>query len=84
MFPFQFTNKKVKQENFSLPTPREFGEFCVRVRPTVSSRLNKGVWSEEVCLLFAQQCESIRPESGPSRVPRDPDTCRGSLGGGLP
>lgn len=51
----EFTNKKVKQENFSFPTPGEFGEFCVRVKPAVSTRLNKGVWSEEVCFLLAQQ-----------------------------
>lgn len=51
----EFTNKKVKHENFSFPTPGEFGEFCVRVKPAVSSRLNKGVWSEEVCFLLAQQ-----------------------------
>lgn len=51
----EFTNKKVNQENFSFPTPGEFGEFCVRVKPVVGTRLNKGVWSEEACFLLAQQ-----------------------------
>lgn len=60
LFPFQPTNKKVKHENFSFPTNGEFGEFCVRVKPAVGSRLNKGMWSEEVCLLLTWQCESVR------------------------
>ncbi|CAK6448730.1 unnamed protein product [Pipistrellus nathusii] len=49
----EFTNKKVNHENFSFPIPGEFGEFCVRVKPAVISRTNKGVWSEEVCFLLA-------------------------------
>ncbi|XP_036180068.1 interleukin-10 receptor subunit alpha isoform X2 [Myotis myotis] len=48
-------SKKVKHENFSFPTNGEFGEFCVRVKPAVGSRLNRGIWSEEVCLLLTWQ-----------------------------
>ncbi|XP_073095813.1 interleukin-10 receptor subunit alpha isoform X1 [Manis javanica] len=48
-------NKKVKHENFSLPVPGEEGEFCVKVRPSVGSRLNKGLWSQEECCLLTPQ-----------------------------
>ncbi|XP_057603364.1 interleukin-10 receptor subunit alpha [Hippopotamus amphibius kiboko] len=46
---------KVAYENFSLPAPRGVGEFCVRVKPSVSSRVNKEVWSEEKCITLAPQ-----------------------------
>nr|XP_003418292.1 interleukin-10 receptor subunit alpha [Loxodonta africana] len=52
---YTFTNKKVKHENFSLPTSGELGEFCVRVKPSISSRTNKGVWSKEVCITITRQ-----------------------------
>lgn len=61
---FQSPNKKVKHENFSLPVPGEEGEFCVKVRPSVGSRLNKGLWSQEECCLLTPQCESRRAASG--------------------
>ncbi|KAM5315998.1 interleukin-10 receptor subunit alpha isoform 1-T1 [Glossophaga mutica] len=47
--------KKVKQENFSFPTPGEVGEFCVQVKPSVSSRINKGIWSKEACIMVSRQ-----------------------------
>ncbi|XP_024426646.1 interleukin-10 receptor subunit alpha [Desmodus rotundus] len=47
--------KKVKHENFSFPTPGEVGEFCVQVKPSVSSRMNKGIWSKEACIVVSRQ-----------------------------
>uniref|UniRef100_A0A8C3YET3 Interleukin-10 receptor subunit alpha n=1 Tax=Catagonus wagneri TaxID=51154 RepID=A0A8C3YET3_9CETA len=44
--------EKVKHENFSLPVLRGLGELCVRVKPSVSSRLNKRVWSKEECIVL--------------------------------
>lgn len=58
LFLFQFTKEKVKHENFSLLPPGELGEFCVKVKPSVSSRMNKGVWSKEECIVLTRQCES--------------------------
>jgi len=55
---YTFTKEKVKHENFSLSPPGDLGEFCVKVKPSVSSRLNKGVWSKEECVVLTQQCES--------------------------
>ncbi|XP_007934676.1 interleukin-10 receptor subunit alpha [Orycteropus afer afer] len=52
---YTFTNKKVKHENFSLVTSGEVGEFCVRVKPSIGSRTNKGVWSKEVCITLTRQ-----------------------------
>ncbi|XP_045412341.1 interleukin-10 receptor subunit alpha [Lemur catta] len=52
---YKFTNKKVKHENFSLPTAGEAGEFCVKVKPSVSSRTNKGIWSKEECIVLSRQ-----------------------------
>ncbi|XP_012629095.2 interleukin-10 receptor subunit alpha isoform X1 [Microcebus murinus] len=52
---YKFTNKKVQNENFSLPTAGEVGEFCVKVKPSVSSRTNKGLWSEEECIVLSRQ-----------------------------
>ncbi|XP_006833930.1 PREDICTED: interleukin-10 receptor subunit alpha [Chrysochloris asiatica] len=47
-------NKKVTQENFSLPTSGEVGEFCVKVKPSIGSRTNKGRWSKEVCITLTR------------------------------
>lgn len=58
LFLFQFTKEKVKHENFSLSPPGELGQFCVKVKPSVSSRMNKGVWSKEECIVLTRQCES--------------------------
>ncbi|KAM5224788.1 interleukin-10 receptor subunit alpha [Hipposideros larvatus] len=53
---YQLTNmKKVKQENFSFPAPGELGQFCVKVKPSLSDRLNKGIWSEEECIVLYRQ-----------------------------
>ncbi|KAM9659655.1 interleukin-10 receptor subunit alpha [Trichechus inunguis] len=52
---YTFTNKKVNHENFSLPTSGEVGEFCIRVKPSVGSRTNKGVWSKEECITLTRQ-----------------------------
>ncbi|KAI4537759.1 hypothetical protein MG293_012622 [Ovis ammon polii] len=46
---------KVKNESFKLPIPRGVGEFCVRVKPSVGSRVNKEVWSREECVLLTSQ-----------------------------
>uniref|UniRef100_H0XXZ8 Interleukin-10 receptor subunit alpha n=1 Tax=Otolemur garnettii TaxID=30611 RepID=H0XXZ8_OTOGA len=51
----KFTYKKVKHENFSLPTSGEVGKFCVMVKPSVSSRTNRGMWSEEECIVLSEQ-----------------------------
>ncbi|XP_054448308.1 interleukin-10 receptor subunit alpha [Pteronotus mesoamericanus] len=48
-------SKKVKHENFSFPTSGEMGEFCVQVKPSVDSRVNKGIWSKEACIVLSQQ-----------------------------
>ncbi|XP_004427327.1 PREDICTED: interleukin-10 receptor subunit alpha [Ceratotherium simum simum] len=50
-----FLNKKVQHENFSFSATGKVGEFCVRVKPYVSSRLNKGIWSEEACIVVTPQ-----------------------------
>ncbi|XP_053451443.1 interleukin-10 receptor subunit alpha [Nycticebus coucang] len=52
---YKFTYEKVKHENFSLPTSGEVGKFCVMVKPSVSSRTNKGMWSEEECIVLSEQ-----------------------------
>ncbi|XP_004452974.2 interleukin-10 receptor subunit alpha [Dasypus novemcinctus] len=52
---YTFTNKKVKGEHFRLPISGEVGTFCVMVKPSLSSRLNKGLWSEEVCHVLTRQ-----------------------------
>ncbi|KAM6173890.1 interleukin-10 receptor subunit alpha [Erethizon dorsatum] len=52
---FKFSSEKVDHENFSLPIPGEVGKFCVKVKPSVSSRANKGVWSEEQCIVLTKQ-----------------------------
>ncbi|KAM6158603.1 interleukin-10 receptor subunit alpha [Rhynchocyon petersi] len=49
---YTFKSKKVKQENFTFPISGEVGEFCVKVKPSISSRTNKGVWSKEVCIIL--------------------------------
>lgn len=59
LFLFQFTEVKVKHENFSFLPPGELGEFCVKVKPSLSSRLNKGLWSKEECIVLTRQCESL-------------------------
>uniref|UniRef100_A0A8C0AJ18 Interleukin 10 receptor subunit alpha n=1 Tax=Bos mutus grunniens TaxID=30521 RepID=A0A8C0AJ18_BOSMU len=46
---------KVKNESFKLPIPRGVGEFCIRVKPSVGSRVNKEVWSKEECILLTSQ-----------------------------
>lgn len=56
LFSFQ-AHGKVKNESFTLSVPRGVGEFCVRVKPSVSSRVNKEVWSKEECILLTSQCE---------------------------
>ncbi|KAG8522234.1 Interleukin-10 receptor subunit alpha [Galemys pyrenaicus] len=48
----KFPNKKVKQENFSIPIAEEMGEFCVKVKPSLSNRINKGLWSTEECIIL--------------------------------
>ncbi|XP_024903242.1 interleukin-10 receptor subunit alpha [Pteropus alecto] len=52
---YKFTNKKVKHENFNFSIPGEVGEFCVKVKPSVGSRVNKGIWSEEECIVLSRQ-----------------------------
>uniref|UniRef100_A0A8C0DAR6 Interleukin-10 receptor subunit alpha n=1 Tax=Balaenoptera musculus TaxID=9771 RepID=A0A8C0DAR6_BALMU len=49
------SHDKIKHENFSFPVPRGVGEFCVRVKPSVSSRVNKEVWSKEECIVLTPQ-----------------------------
>lgn len=85
LFSFQFTNKKVKHENFSFPAPGELGEFCVKVKPSVATRANKGIWSKEECIVLSQQCESVRLPSrqggrqeGPHTIREGADARRGA------
>nr|XP_051691940.1 interleukin-10 receptor subunit alpha [Oryctolagus cuniculus] len=52
---YTFTNKKVKQENFSFLVSGEVGTFCFKVKPSVASRMNKGVWSKEECIVLSKQ-----------------------------
>lgn len=40
------------------------GKFCVKVKPSVGSRVNKGIWSEEECVVLSPQCEWVRPRPG--------------------
>ncbi|XP_060035976.1 interleukin-10 receptor subunit alpha isoform X2 [Erinaceus europaeus] len=49
------STKKIKDENFSLPIAGEMGEFCVKVKPSITSRLNKGLWSAEACIVITQK-----------------------------
>ncbi|XP_010951782.2 interleukin-10 receptor subunit alpha isoform X1 [Camelus dromedarius] len=53
--PSKLQEKKVKQENFSLQIPGGLGEFCVRVKPSVGSRVNNGSWSKEECITLTPQ-----------------------------
>nr|XP_004667387.2 interleukin-10 receptor subunit alpha [Jaculus jaculus] len=50
-----FTVYTVPHENFNLSVPGKWGEFCVKVKPSVASRTNKAEWSEEQCLRLSQQ-----------------------------
>ncbi|XP_062949399.1 interleukin-10 receptor subunit alpha [Cynocephalus volans] len=52
---YTFTNQKVNHESFSLPISGEVGEFCVRVKPSVGSRINKAAWSKEECIVLTKQ-----------------------------
>ncbi|XP_025749547.1 interleukin-10 receptor subunit alpha isoform X2 [Callorhinus ursinus] len=52
---YTFTKEKVKHEDFSLSAPGDLGEFCVKVKPSLGSRLNKGVWSKEECVVLTRQ-----------------------------
>ncbi|XP_051012291.1 interleukin-10 receptor subunit alpha [Acomys russatus] len=47
--------KTVHQENFRLTVPRGMREFCIKVKPFVESRSNRGEWSEEQCLRLTEQ-----------------------------
>ncbi|CAK7318583.1 Interleukin-10 receptor subunit alpha [Vulpes lagopus] len=51
---YTFT-KTVKHENFSLSPPGKLGNFCVKVKPSVSSRMNNGIWSKEECIMLTYQ-----------------------------
>ncbi|XP_005328373.2 interleukin-10 receptor subunit alpha isoform X1 [Ictidomys tridecemlineatus] len=52
---FPLRTKKVNHENFNITASGEVGKFCVIVRPSVASRMNKGVWSEEQCIVLTKQ-----------------------------
>uniref|UniRef100_U3FRQ1 Interleukin-10 receptor subunit alpha n=1 Tax=Callithrix jacchus TaxID=9483 RepID=U3FRQ1_CALJA len=52
---FTFTHEKLRHENFSLQTSGEVGEFCIKVKPSISSRTNKGMWSKEECVSLTRQ-----------------------------
>ncbi|XP_040832957.1 interleukin-10 receptor subunit alpha isoform X1 [Ochotona curzoniae] len=52
---YTLPNKKVGQENFSLSIPGEEGTFCVKVKPSVSTRVNKALWSKEECIVLSKQ-----------------------------
>lgn len=67
VFSPQFPEKKVNNETFSFPAPGHVGEFCVKVKPSVGSRVNKGMWSEEECVVLSPQCEWVRPRPGGGR-----------------
>ncbi|XP_054989222.1 interleukin-10 receptor subunit alpha isoform X2 [Sorex araneus] len=53
--PNMYIEKTVKKESFRLPMNGEVGEFCVKVKPSISSRVNPGLWSSEECVVLAQQ-----------------------------
>ncbi|KAM5245995.1 interleukin-10 receptor subunit alpha [Ctenodactylus gundi] len=52
---FTFQVKEIQSENFSFQVPKEVGTWCVTVKPSVSSRLNSGIWSEEQCITLTKQ-----------------------------
>lgn len=58
LLSFQFIKQKINRETFSLSPPGELGEFCVKVKPSVASRVNRGLWSKEECIVLTRQCES--------------------------
>ncbi|XP_004856741.1 interleukin-10 receptor subunit alpha isoform X2 [Heterocephalus glaber] len=49
------SSRMVDHENFTFPIPGEVGKFCVKVKPSISSRTNKGIWSEEQCITLTKQ-----------------------------
>ncbi|KFO31088.1 interleukin-10 receptor subunit alpha [Fukomys damarensis] len=49
------SSQMVDHENFTLPIPGEVGKFCVKVKPSIGSRTNKGIWSEEQCIALTKQ-----------------------------
>ncbi|XP_046926960.1 interleukin-10 receptor subunit alpha isoform X1 [Lynx rufus] len=50
-----FIKQKINRETFSLSPPGELGEFCVKVKPSVASRVNRGLWSKEECIVLTRQ-----------------------------
>ncbi|KAM7084300.1 interleukin-10 receptor subunit alpha [Molossus nigricans] len=44
---------KVQNETFTFPAPGHVGKFCVKVKPSLSSRTNEGIWSEEECVVLS-------------------------------
>ncbi|XP_075404893.1 interleukin-10 receptor subunit alpha [Tenrec ecaudatus] len=54
--PANYTStNKIPSEHFSIPTSGDVGEFCVKVKPAIKSRINQGVWSEETCITLSRQ-----------------------------
>ncbi|XP_036047510.1 interleukin-10 receptor subunit alpha [Onychomys torridus] len=49
------TTITVNDENFTFKVPREKGEICIKVKPSVETRNNKAEWSEERCLRLTEQ-----------------------------
>ncbi|XP_048199874.1 interleukin-10 receptor subunit alpha isoform X2 [Perognathus longimembris pacificus] len=52
--PGNYTVMVVDSEHFSLQAG-EVGTLCVKVKPFVDSRVNKGLWSREQCITLSRQ-----------------------------
>ncbi|XP_055963648.1 interleukin-10 receptor subunit alpha isoform X2 [Sorex fumeus] len=53
--PNTYIEKTEQKEIFRLAMNGEVGEFCVKVKPSISSRVNPGLWSPEECVVLVQQ-----------------------------
>ncbi|XP_004712906.1 interleukin-10 receptor subunit alpha, partial [Echinops telfairi] len=54
--PANYTStNKISIEHYNIPTSGDVGEFCVKVKPSVTSLINGGVWSEETCITLSRQ-----------------------------
>ncbi|XP_006890942.1 PREDICTED: interleukin-10 receptor subunit alpha [Elephantulus edwardii] len=50
---YTFASQTVLEEEFRFPVSGDVGEFCVKVKPLIGSRTNRGMWSKEVCITLS-------------------------------
>lgn len=55
LLPFQNVSNFHKKKSFKFSIAERVGEFCVKVKPAISSSTNPGLWSEE-CVKITKHC----------------------------